>query len=233
MADPWRLAFMFDARDASDALDAQLARRAGEIRRLAGEAEVRLGVADRHPDLIQGSSDYDLTNWRTVDGAVEITLGAARAGDLSGLAQALREVLEPLAAPGSVEVMAGPVYPMVTPRDGEAFLSLAFRRDPTTTSAQFRSWWREQHSQIAIPVLGQGLLAYDQVHVDPEATEAVALAFGAEPVAYDAYDNLTWADRSAYLASISDPAGMARIYADEVGRIDDATRRWALMRRIG
>jgi hypothetical protein len=71
---------------------------------------------------------------------------------------------------------------MVPPHDGEAFLSLAFKCDPAIAPAQFRAWWLEQHSQIVIPVLGDGLLAYDQVHVDPAATAAVARAFGAEPV---------------------------------------------------
>lgn len=235
MDDRWRLAFMFDARDGDfGALEARLVASREAIRRLAGDGEVRLGVADRHPDLAAPSgAGYDIAHWRTVDGAVEITVGAARAGDLAGLSQSLGEVLQPLAVPGSVEVMTGPMFPMVTPRDGETFLSLAFKRDPATTSAQFRNWWREQHSQIAIPVLGEVLLAYDQVHVDPAATEAVSRAFGVEPVGYDAYDNLAWADRDAYLASISDLEGMARIYADEIGRIDDRTRRHALMRRIG
>lgn len=235
MDDLWRMAFMFDAPSGeAGVLEEQLVRSGTTIRRLAGDAEVRLGVADRHPDLSAPSeSGYDYENWRTVDGAVEITVGASRAGDFGGLSQALRDVLLPLAAPGSVEVMTGPMYPMVTPRDGEAFLSLAFKRDPATTSAQFRSWWREQHSGVAIPVLGEVLLAYDQVHIDPAATQAVARAFDIEPVGYDAYDNLTWADRDAYLASISDLEGMARIYADEVGRIDNSTRRHALMRRIG
>lgn len=235
MDDLWRLAFMFDARpDQGDGLDGLLAQRGGAIRRLVGDAEVRLGVADRHPALaVQGASADDTERWRTVDGAVEITLSASRAAELASLSQALRDLLHPLAAVGSVDVMAGPMFPMVKPRDGEAFLSLAFKRDPATTSGQFRRWWREQHSQIAIPVLGAGLLAYDQVHVDPAATEAVARALGVHAVGYDAYDNLTWADRDAFLASISDPVGMARVYADEVGRIDNRTRRHALMRRIG
>jgi hypothetical protein len=225
---------MFDAPTGDlDALEAALAGGGKAIRALAGDAVVRLGVADRHPSLAAPSgSDYDSANWRKVDGAVEITVDASRAGDLASISQAARNLLQPLAAPGSVEVMTGPMYPMVTPRDGEAFLSLAFKRDPATTSAQFRRWWREQHSVIAIPVLGAPLLAYDQVHVDPAATEAVSRAFGVEPFGYDAYDNLTWADREAYFASISDLEGMTRIFADEIGRIDDGTRRHALMRRI-
>lgn len=44
--------------------------------------------------------------------------------------------------------------------------------------------------------------------------------------------NTTWADRDALLMSISDQAGMERVLADEVGRIDDSSRRTALMRRI-
>ncbi|CAN7542517.1 EthD domain-containing protein [Phenylobacterium sp. LjRoot219] len=235
MADQWRLAFMFDAAGGDHAgLEAALVRQADAIRRVAGAADIRLGVADRHPDLTSATqTDYAVDQWRTVDAAVEITVGAARAADLPALAAALSEILAPLAASGSVEVMSGPMFSMVPVRDGGVFLSLAFKRDPAISSAQFRSWWHDRHSGVAIPVLGPGLLAYDQVHCDAAATGAVARGFGAAPVAYDAYDNLTWADRQGYLASISDPAGMARIFADEIGNIDDGTRRHALMRRIG
>jgi hypothetical protein len=69
--------------------------------------------------------------------------------------------------------------------------------------------------------------------VDPAATEAVSRAFGVAAVAYDAHDNLTWDDRDAFLHAISDAAAMAAIFADEVGLIDDPSRRNALMRRIG
>jgi len=229
----WRLAVMFDARDGDlDALEADLVRVAEPVRRRTG-GPVRLGLADRHPDLATATkSEYATDQWRTVDGAVEITLRAPEPKDLEELSRALAGLIAPMAEPGSVEVMAGPMFSMVPPRDGEAFLSLAFRRDPATTSAQFRSWWREQHAGVAIPVLGPGLLAYDQVHVEPEASEAAARGFGVRPVAYDAYDNLTWADRYGYVASISDVEGMARIFRDEIGRIDDSTRRHALMRRV-
>jgi hypothetical protein len=235
MTDPWRMAFMFDARGGDvAALEDGLARAAGAIRRLAGDAHVRLGVAaDWNAELLEGMEDYGVAHWRTVDGAVEISVAEARAGDLPQVCASLRDVLDPLAAPASVEVMAGPFFPMVTARDGEVFLSLAFKRFPGTTLEQFQTWWRRQHSGVAIPVLGPGLLAYDQVHVDHAATEALARAFGVAPVLYDAYDNLTWASREGYLASISDPEGMARIAADEVGRIDNTSRRHALMRPIG
>lgn len=235
MSTSWRLAFMFDA-PAGDlaALEATLAAQGPAIRAAAGDAQVRLGVADRHPDLMTATkTEYAVDQWRTVDGAVAVTVAAARAPELAELARTLSEIIAPLAAPGSVEVMTGPMFSMVPVRDGEAFLSLAFRRDPAITSAQFRSWWHDRHSAVAIPVLGPGLLAYDQVHCDAAATEAAALSFGTAPNAYDAYDNLTWADRNAYLASISDAGGMATIFADEIGNIDDSTRRHALMRRIG
>jgi hypothetical protein len=235
MTDHWRLAFMLDARlGDAEALEEGLVRAREPIGRLVGDAEVRLGVADRNPVLAERmGTGQGADPWRTVDGAVEVSVSAARAGELLQIARSLREALGPLAAPGSVEVMAGPVFSMVPARDGAAFLSLAFRRDPATTSEEFRSWWRHQHAGVAIPVLGPGMLAYDQVHVDLAATEALARAFGVEPVAYDAYDNLTWADADGFLTSISDMEGMTRIYADEVGRIDNSTRRNALMRRIG
>lgn len=233
MSDLWRLAFMFDARGGDlDALEGALARAAEPVRRRAG-GPARLGLADRHPDLATASkTDYATDQWRSVDGAVEITLRAPGAQDLEALSRGLAEIIRPMAEPGTVEVMAGPMFSMVPPRDGEAFLSLAFRRDPATTSAQFRRWWHDQHAEIAIPVLGPGLLAYDQVHVDAELAAAAARGFGVAAAAYDAYDNLTWADRDGYIASISDLDGMARIFRDEIGRIDDRTRRHALMRRV-
>jgi hypothetical protein len=81
--------------------------------------------------------------------------------------------------------------------------------------------------------MGPGMLAYDQVHVDCGVSASLADVCGIAPVLYDAYDNLTWATRQGYLTSISDPEAMARVFQDEVGRIDSAGRRSALMRRIG
>ena len=86
---------------------------------------------------------------------------------------------------------------------------------------------------MAIPVLGDGLLAYDQVHVEQPVSADAAEAFGAEHVEYDAYDNLTWTDRYGYLHSISDDEAMVPVYADEVGRIDPVGRRSAIMTEIG
>lgn len=229
----WRLAFMLDAPGGDlDGLEASLLRAGETFQRRAGDAHLRLGIADLHPDLgaLRDRGDVKL---RAVDGAVEVTLATARTGEIPEIAQAIGDILEALAEPGSLEVMTGPIFPIVPVRDGGAFLSLAFRRYPGLTSQQFRDWWLHQHSAIATPVLGAGLLAYDQVHVDPAASAAAARAFGAEPVDYDAYDNLTWDDRDAFLRSISDPEAMARVFADEVGHIDDPSRRNALMRKIG
>jgi hypothetical protein len=234
MSDHWRMAFMFDARGGDlGKLEEGLVRSAKEIRRMAGDADVRIGVVDTHPDLgSRTDTEYEIDKWRTVDGAVEITVAADRAGNLATVARSLREALEALAEPSSAEVMAGPVFPMVTPRAGDTFLSLAFKRFPGTTSEEFRHWWRFQHAGVAIPVMGPRMLAYDQVHVDHPTTGAVARAFGVMPLAYDAYDNLTWANRDDFLTSVNDAEGMARIFADEVGRIDNSFRRNALMRLI-
>jgi hypothetical protein len=162
----WRLAVMFDAPGGElAAMGAALAAAEGALRACAAGAHVRVGVIDQHPDLAAAVGDYDLQSWRTVDAAVEVTVPQARAGGLRDIAKALAAILQPIAAPGSAEVMAGPMYPMVPQRDGECFLSLAFRRDLRITRREFRDWWRLQHSQIAIPVLGPGLLAYDQVHL--------------------------------------------------------------------
>jgi hypothetical protein len=145
----------------------------------------------------------------------------------------LRPLLAEFADLASVEVMAGPIFSMLPARPGNAFLSLAFRRCPGTTSQQFREWWLQQHSRIAIAALGPGLLAYDQVHVDQAASKSAANALDVPYVEYDAYDNLTWRDHHAFLESCTqDLEGMARIRADEIGRIDDTSRRHSLMREI-
>lgn len=232
MDQPWRLAFMLDAAAGDLAeLEASLSRARETFRRLAGDAHLRLGVADLDPSLgaLRDRGDVKL---KSVDGAVEVTLAASRTGDIARIAQGLGDILEAFAEPGSIEVMAGPIYSIVPVRDGGAFLSLAFRRYPGLTPQQFRDWWLHQHSAVATPVLGEGLLAYDQVHVDPAASQAAAKAAGVAYVDYDAYDNLTWDDRAAFLASIADPQAMARVFADEVGHIDDPSRRNSLMRRI-
>jgi len=235
MSDQWRLAFMIDAPGGDlAALEAKLEREGAALRRLAGEAQVRLGVADRHPDLAtQVRTDFDYSRWRDVDGAVEVTVAAARSAELPELTRRLGEVVGALAAPGTLEVMAGPMFQMVPPREGHTFLSLAFKRDPAITSEAFRSWWFNQHARVAIPVLGPPLLGYDQVHVDERVTEALSASLGLKAYGYDAYDNLTFADRYGYLASTSDAQGMARVFADEIGHIDDNTRRHALMRVVG
>jgi hypothetical protein len=223
---------MFDAlRGDLSSLEESLNRSAQRIAGIVGDAHVRLGVVDMHPDLAF-LREYGGVKRRTADAAVEITVADSRIGEITGIAGLLRDPIESLADSSSIETMTGPVFPIVPVREGDAFLSLAFRRYPGTTSEQFRTWWLHQHSKIATPTLGEGLLAYDQIHVDHKATEQVAREFGVAPVAYDAYDNLTWADRGAFLHSISNEAAMEKVYADEVGHIDDPSRRSGLMRRI-
>ena len=76
------------------------------------------------------------------------------------------------------------------------------------------------------------LLAYDQVHVDTPASQAAAAALGVPFADYDAYDNLTYRNQEGFFGSVADSEGMARIAEDEVGRIDNSTRRFALMRQV-
>ena len=221
---------MVDAADGDlDTLEKALVDDAAEMRRLIGDASLRLGIVDRSPEYGEGGGSAS----RTVDAAVEVTLAASRATGLPEVARPLFAVIGSLAEPGSVEVMAGPMFPMVPQRDGGSILSLAFSRYPGTTSQQFRDWWRLQHAPLAIRVLGPGLLAYDQVHVDHVITVALAEACGIAAYPYDAYDNLTWASPSDFLASLTDADGMAELSKDETGRIDNDTRRSAMLRRIG
>jgi EthD domain-containing protein len=232
----WRLALMFDASDGDLARLEAAMQEAGEaIRAPVGAHGVRMGIADRHPDLVAPDDSFArMAHWRLVDGALEVTLVNDQARALPAIGRELRAVLAERLDLARLEVMAGPIFPMVPTRRGNAFLSLAFRRYPGTTSQQFQQWWLQQHSRIATPVLEPELLAYEQVHVEPELSQALAEAFGVPYVDYDAYDNLTWADRWAFLKSCTkDLEGMERIAADEVGRIDDTSRRHSLMREIG
>lgn len=229
----WRLAFMFDAPDGDlELLEGRLRQARDQICAAAQGHPVRLGVAlPRNLAESDENAEY-LARWRSVDGAIEVTIANDGQTAVPAICQAMRPILDRLAVPGSIEVMTGPVYYMVPIRRGGVFLSLAFRRYPGTTVEQFRNWWFNQHAKIAIPVLGPGLLAYDQVHVEEGASREAAAALGAPFVDYDAYDNLTWCDPEAYVASTSDADGMARVLADETGRIDNDSRRYALMREI-
>lgn len=230
----WRLAVMFDGpgRDHT-ALAAVLAKAGPAIRAAAGGHSVRIGVVDEASLTAVREDAYDEAAWRTVDGAVEVSVPNAAAGEIPALCKALSAVVTPLAAPDSIQVMAGPMHFMVPVRPGNGFLSLSFRRFPGTTKDQFRNWWLNQHSGVAIPVLGNDLLAYDQVHVDVAASLAAAEAFGVPYMEYDAYDNLTFVDHAGFMRSCSDVAGMNTIFQDEIGRIDNDSRRSAFMREIG
>jgi hypothetical protein len=229
----WRLALMFDAQQGDLAALEEGLKRAGDAIRAAAHAHgVRIGVADRHPDL-GGDAAYADGSVLKVDGAVELSIANGSVDEIPALCTALRPIIAGLTNMASLHVMTGPMFPMVPVRVGGIFLSLSFRRDPGITSKQFRDWWYNRHSRIAIPVLGDGLLAYDQVHVEQPPSQAAAAGFGVAHVEYDAYDNLTWADRNAYLHSISNPEDMAVVYADEVGKIDSVGKRYAMMKDIG
>lgn len=229
----WRLALVFDTPGHDlDELARSLVLSGEAIRTVASGHQVRMGVADRHADLGEWAARDDNKGWADIDGAIEITVPNDRKHDIPGICRTLRPVMQGFCDPATVHVMTGPMHHMVPVRTGDTFLSLAFRRDPAITSAQFQDWWYNRHSKVAIPVLGDGLFAYDQVHVENTLSLAAAKAFGASCVEYDAYDNLTWADRYGYLHSISDEQAMVPVYADEVGRIDPVGKRSAIMTEI-
>lgn len=229
----WRLALMLDdPRHDLAALKAALGRSGDAIADAATGHHLRLGIADRHPDLGQHAARYESTGVAGVDGAIEVTFANDRRDAIPDVCAKLRSITDTFCDAASVHVMTGPVHYMVPVRTGDTFLSLAFRRDAATTSAQFQDWWFNQHAPLAISVLGEGLLAYDQVHVDDASSQVAAAAFGVPHVEYDAYDNLTWADRYAFLHSISDEQAMVPVYADELGRIAPAGKRSAIMKTI-
>jgi hypothetical protein len=228
----WRLAIMFDAPGHGLArLETVLHETRDQIGRAVGDRQWRLGVAISGVDHDDATS-HDLTGWRTADGAIEVTFAGEDHRSAMAICQAVRPIVAPLAQAGSIEVMIGRLHAMVPPKAGAVFLSLSFRRYAGTTVEQFRDWWLNRHAGIAIPVLGPELLAYDQVHVDDQLSQAAATALGVDFVAYDAYDNLTWQDAGAYARSTGDPASMVVVAQDEDGRIDNNSRRFALMREI-
>jgi hypothetical protein len=229
----WRLAFMFDATGGDMAeLERALAGSAEVIRGAAAGNSVRIGVAMHDPAVDERKGPHDVANWRHVDGAIEVSIPNGGESTIPQICKAMRPVLKAIVARESLEVMVGPMHHMVPLREGGAFLSLAFRRYPGTTVDDFREWWYSQHAPLCIPILGEEMLGYDQVHVDPDMTRNAAEALGVPFVDYDAYDNLTYRSQEGFLISCSDEAGMALIAQDEEGRIDNTSRRHALMRTI-
>ena len=213
---PWRLAFMFDAQDGDiGQLERQLRNRRRDIQRAAGEVPVRLGIIAQGAAESGAAEIYDFSAWRTVDGAIEIDLAAERREAIADIAQTVGALLKEIVEPASIEGVAGPIHAMVPARSGDVFLSLAFCRDPRTTSDEFQRWWRDQHASVAIPILGDELLAYDQVHADRAIGRLISAALGAPARDYDAYDNLTWADRAAFLRSTGDADGQRLVSEDE------------------
>lgn len=225
---------MFDAPSGDvDALARALAEARGRIENAAQGNAVRMGVAIREDGDENPETAHAMTDWRTVDGAIEVTIPNGGEAAVPEICREMRPILDDLAEPGSIEVMTGAMHHMVPVREGDAFLSLSFRRGVGTTVEQFRNWWYNQHAPLCIPILGPNLLAYDQVHVEEGASRAAAEALGVPFVDNDAYDNLTYPDRDGFIhSSTDDPEGMARIAEDEVGRIDNTTRRFALMRKV-
>lgn len=225
----WRLAVIFDAPDGDrQGLRRELKAATNNIHTAAQGGSVRIGTASFFMnDLVRKGQDY--AGWRTNDAAVEVTVGASRTSELPAIAARLRTALEPMIDMTSVEVMSGPTYMMLPPRLGDCVLSLSFRRDPARTKQEFSRWWYYQHAGVAIPVMGDAVLAYDQVHCDDETTGAVSDAFGVPAQYYDAYDNLTWANLKSFLEPRYDPEGSQRIGDDEIGWIDNDSRRHAIL----
>jgi len=233
----WRLAIIFDAPGGDrERLARDLAAAGDAIRAAAGGAaqigSVRLGVATNFMNDL-GFEGHAFGGWRRNDAAVEVTVSADQAARLADIAAALRPVLEPMMAPDSAEVMAGPTYFMIPPRLGDYVLSLSFKRYPGTSKQDFSRWWYYQHSAVAIPVMGERVLGYDQVHCDDAAIDAVSAAFGVAPHYYDAYDNLTLVSWESFASQDRDPEGSRRIAEDEIGRIDNDSRRHAVYRVLG
>jgi len=227
-----RVALMLVARDnmALSTLKASLLERRDDILAVVrGQADIRLGVRC-DPDPLE-----DVMRERKsagIDAAIELTAPVDRLSALLELSTAVAGVLKDLIDPAETLLMGGTTYRMVPARPGGVFLSLAFRRDPAVTVEQFRAWWRDQHAGLAISLLSPALLGYDQVHVDPDASRAAAIAAGLRYDGFDAYDNLTWASVASFMASVNDAEAQRQLYEDEQGNIDNLSNRAALMRHI-
>ena len=228
-----RLAVMLVPR--AGLTDAELAKALVEgkpqIAKIFGsEAHIRIGAKCKNDPLSASMGENRKPG--TLSAAIEVTMAEAQLQQLAGGAEQLGRLLQPLIDPAQAALTVGITYRILLPRDGAVFLSLSFKRYPDTSIEAFRKWWLEQHSKVAAPLLLPLLLAYDQVHVDHELSCQASARASLPYVPYDAYDNLTWASRQAYIDSVSDPDSMRKIYEDELGHIDHATYRGALMNEL-
>jgi hypothetical protein len=222
-AEHWRLAFMLDARDGEAArLGERLVAMADRFLS-AAPAGARLRIGAQRAGQGRQEDRGDGRRFKTVDAAIELTLGAAHADALTGVAGEIGAAIRDEVVPERSAAMAGPMYSMVPPQDGDVFLSLAFRRAPGTTNGEFRHWWQYQHAVLCVPLLTPEMLAYDQVHLDQDRSRAITRAAGFPDHDYDAYDNLTWANETSGARASSDRVIMQTILEDEIGHIDHAT----------
>lgn len=107
----WRLAFMFDALDGdATALARRLENEAASIGIAAQGNAVRKGVAHRNVaehSAVNGS--HDTVGWPDVEGAIEVSIPNGSVSSVPTICQAMRPILDRLAAPGSIEVMTGAI----------------------------------------------------------------------------------------------------------------------------
>ncbi|MCU1463701.1 MAG: hypothetical protein JWO37_3776 [Acidimicrobiales bacterium] len=210
-------------RDASKAL-ATLTENVGEL---------RVGV--RHPeDPLAGIAEETIDQpFGTVEGAIELSVGDESVDQLCAHASEVARVVDGLFDRDRSALAVGRVHPVVAKSEGQVFLSLAFARFPGTSVDEFRSWWLDQHSAVAVRLLGPELLGYEQVHVDRHASQRACSSAAIAYRPFDAYDSLTWGSVQSFLASVAKPGGREEMYADEMGHIDHSTYRGALMGLVG
>jgi hypothetical protein len=196
---------------------------------LSERCEIRFGVQIEDDPLPARLSSRNL---EPVDGSCEITLTGsddltqlvARAGDVGA-------ILHGLFVPEHSAATIGAAYIIVPARESGVFLSMVFRREPTTSVQDFRTWWLEQHAPLVVELQGEQFTAYDQVHVDRALSARVSELIGVAYTPYDAYDVVGWETLYSFLTAGEGSADRAaKIRDDERGRIDGDSYRSSLMR---
>ncbi|WP_165818426.1 EthD domain-containing protein [Frankia canadensis] len=209
---------------------AALTSRRPRLEELAGSLDLAVRIGVRHPEEHSGGNGAGSAEG--VEGAAEFSTPADRLDDLRAAAGAIGALLTDIVDTRNSIVLVGPGYETIEPRAAYTFLSLTFQRVPGTTLEQMRTWWRDQHGPLASGLLAPELLAYDQVHVEPELSELASRDAGFAYRAFDSYDNLTWTDYADFLRSVSKPGTGEALAQDEQGHLDRATFVGGMMQRV-
>ncbi len=225
----WKMAFMLVANggDLAGLRETLRASRSALEGTLPVGSALRVGI---RPDANTG--DGAGRSFPVTDAAIETTVASIDVPELPAIACAWLKTVASAIDPQICCAMAGQCHEIIEPRQGEVFYSLTFKRDTEIDVADFRRWWLERHGPLASDLLRDDLLGYDQVHVDDQISRQICEAAGFGWLGYDAYDNLTWANLASYLKMADKADAMQALYQDELGHVDHATYKGALLAEI-